>query len=317
MVVLLAGILEFFVADLRCVSYPASIMRRVVDWTEKKLYAEQAPASRQVWAGTVAAVSVLAAVYNVVTWPKVLLYYETPVYIRYVAEAAVLAFTIGPCRSARAAMAVQQAVQCGQRQRARYYAERLAGGDTALPAEADPVRVTMTRVAKNTVDSIVSPLFFFVLLGLPGAVVYRVVHMLASRWGDKRQPYYRYFGRTAVRLEAILNYIPVRLTCIFLILAAFFASYDWRGACYTARRTAFLSFAASDGGAEATIAGALHRRSGEYSSDGETCGFRPVAAASVSSWRPAHITGAVHLMYGVYLIALVLTAVVVGASGWL
>ena len=36
MVVLLAGILEFFAADLRCVSYPASIMRRVVDWTEKK-----------------------------------------------------------------------------------------------------------------------------------------------------------------------------------------------------------------------------------------------------------------------------------------
>ena len=70
-------------------------------------------------------------------------------------------------------------------------------------------------------DGIIAPLFFFILGGPMGAILYRTANTMDSMLGYKNQKYL-YFGRVAARFDDVLNWIPARITFILLIISAFF-----------------------------------------------------------------------------------------------
>ncbi|WP_456326434.1 adenosylcobinamide-phosphate synthase CbiB [Palaeococcus sp. (in: euryarchaeotes)] len=71
-------------------------------------------------------------------------------------------------------------------------------------------------LAENITDSIVAPLFYYLLFGLSGALVYRAINTLDAMIGYKNERYF-YFGKFAARLDDLLNFIPARIT-VFLFL---------------------------------------------------------------------------------------------------
>jgi hypothetical protein len=85
--------------------------------------------------------------------------------------------------------------------------------------ETGVTRATVETVAENLVDGIVSPLFFAVLGGAPLAMAYKMVNTLDSMVGY-RNDRYLHFGRFAARMDDVANFIPARLSCAFIALAA-------------------------------------------------------------------------------------------------
>ena len=73
-------------------------------------------------------------------------------------------------------------------------------------------------LAENLSDSIVAPLFYYTLLGLPGAAAYRLFNTFDSMIGYHGQ--YEYLGKAAARLDDVLNVLPARLTALFIIAFA-------------------------------------------------------------------------------------------------
>lgn len=73
-------------------------------------------------------------------------------------------------------------------------------------------------VAEGTGDSLVAPMFFYLIFGVPGAVAYRAVNTLDSMIGYHGK--YEYLGKFAARLDDVLNYIPARLAAIVLLTAS-------------------------------------------------------------------------------------------------
>ncbi len=72
-------------------------------------------------------------------------------------------------------------------------------------------------LAENLNDSVVAPpLFYFLLLGLPGAMVYRAVNTLDAMIGYRNERY-EFFGKFAARLDDVLNFIPARLTVLLYL----------------------------------------------------------------------------------------------------
>ena len=71
-------------------------------------------------------------------------------------------------------------------------------------------------LAENITDSIVAPLFYYLLFGLSGALVYRAINTLDAMIGYKNERYF-YFGKFAARMDDLLNFIPARIT-VFLFL---------------------------------------------------------------------------------------------------
>ena len=82
-------------------------------------------------------------------------------------------------------------------------------------------RGAIESCAENFSDGVIAPVFWYVLFGLPGLLVYKAVNTMDSMIGHMT-PRYRAFGMTAARLDDVLNLIPARLAGLFLVFAAIF-----------------------------------------------------------------------------------------------
>lgn len=88
------------------------------------------------------------------------------------------------------------------------------------PSELSPSELagaTIESLTENASDSVVAPLFFFALLGVPGAMFYRAANTLDAMVGYRGR--YEYLGKVAARLDDVLNFVPARLTALALALA--------------------------------------------------------------------------------------------------
>jgi len=82
-------------------------------------------------------------------------------------------------------------------------------------------RAAIESLSENFSDGVVAPVFWYVLFGFPGLLIYKTVNTLDSMIGY-RSPKYRAFGMTAARLDDVLNLIPARLAGLFIVIASLF-----------------------------------------------------------------------------------------------
>ena len=83
-------------------------------------------------------------------------------------------------------------------------------------------RAAIESLAENFSDGVVAPVFWYLLLGLPGLFAYKMANTLDSMIGH-RTPRYRAFGWAAARLDDVLNTVPAPLSGVLLAIAAVFA----------------------------------------------------------------------------------------------
>jgi len=88
--------------------------------------------------------------------------------------------------------------------------------DTKSLDEAHLNSASIESLAENLNDSVVAPLFYFLLFGLPGALLYRAVNTLDAMLGYRNERY-EYFGKFSARLDDILNFVPARLTVLLYL----------------------------------------------------------------------------------------------------
>ena len=149
-----------------------------------------------------------------------LFYLKNLSFTAYVIVGAVLfksAFSLRQLR--QTALKVKGSLAKGELDEACFELRALVSRDTqGLPMPL-LVSATVESVAENTCDSFVAPLFYFLLLGVPGAIAYRVVNTLDAMVGYHGK--YEYLGKFASKLDDVLNFMPARLTALLLVLAAF------------------------------------------------------------------------------------------------
>jgi adenosylcobinamide-phosphate synthase len=154
-------------------------------------------------------------------------------------------------------------------------------------------------LAENLSDSLVAPLCYFLLFGVPGALAYRAVNTLDAMVGYHGR--YEYLGKAAAHLDDLANWLPARLTALLIIAAAKLAPGDWRSAATIAWAHQARTESPNAGWPMAAMAGALgvrlekvgHYRLGE--------GREPA---------PADVALAVRISDRAWLLTVVLTVLV-------
>jgi len=91
---------------------------------------------------------------------------------------------------------------------------RIVSRDTARLDAGEVRESALESLAENLSDSVVAPLFWFALLGLPGAAVYRFANTADAMWGYRGR--WEWAGKFAARADDLLNLIPARLTALAL-----------------------------------------------------------------------------------------------------
>lgn len=93
----------------------------------------------------------------------------------------------------------------------------IVGRDTAQLTGPEISRAAIESAAENLSDGVVAPVFWYLILGLPGIVAYKLVNTADSMIGHMT-PRYRDFGWASARLDDLLNLIPARLTAMLIAL---------------------------------------------------------------------------------------------------
>lgn len=110
--------------------------------------------------------------------------------------------------------ALQQSLAAG-RERLSWLVSR----DTALLSESEVRESAIESLAENLNDSVVAPIFWFVLFGLPGAAIYRFANTADAMWGYRgihRGRHWEWAGKWAARADDVLSWLPARLTAWLL-----------------------------------------------------------------------------------------------------
>lgn len=111
-------------------------------------------------------------------------------------------------------LAVDRSLEEGRRQ-----VSRIVGRDTSGLSAQEVRTAALETLAENLSDGVVAPLFWYLLLGVPGMLAYKMVNTLDSMIGYRNERYRR-FGCFAARLDDVTNFVPARLTAFLMVLAS-------------------------------------------------------------------------------------------------
>lgn len=149
---------------------------------------------------------------------------------------------------------VATALLSGDLRAARRAAGAIVGRDTETLDESGVARAAIESLAESFCDGVVAPLFWLLLLGLPGIWAYKAINTADSLIGH-REERWRAFGWAAARTDDALNFIPARISGALICVCA---GRGWR----VMWRDAGLHASPNGGWPEAAMAGALGRRLG-------------------------------------------------------
>lgn len=101
----------------------------------------------------------------------------------------------------------------------RQQVARIVGRDTSALSAQEVRTAALETLAENLSDGVIAPLFWFILLGTPGMLAYKMVNTLDSMIGYRTQRY-KDFGCWAAHIDDVANYIPARLTALLMVFVA-------------------------------------------------------------------------------------------------
>jgi adenosylcobinamide-phosphate synthase len=219
-----------------------------------------------------------------------------------------LAFAAWPALAQRSLLdhyqPVLRALADGDLTAARRAVAMIVGRDTAALDAPGVARAAIESLAESFCDGVIAPLFWLVVLGLPGAWAYKAINTADSLIGHPEEPL-RAFGWAAARCDDLLNLVPARLAGALICLAG---AGGWRVLWRDHGRHA----SPNAGWPEAAMAGALGvRLAGPIRYDGVLAAKPWIGNGGepgVADMRRAR---------AIYLRACALAWIVVGGLAWL
>ncbi len=134
------------------------------------------------------------------------------------AEAPLLALALKPMlawRMLHAEVAAVEAALAESLDAGRSRLSRLVSRDVRLLSAAEVRESAIETLAENLNDSVIAPLFWFVLFGLPGAAVYRFANTADAMWGYRGR--WEWAGKWTAHADDVLSWLPARITAALLL----------------------------------------------------------------------------------------------------
>jgi adenosylcobinamide-phosphate synthase len=155
---------------------------------------------------------------------------------------------------------IESAVRCDDLNGACQKVSELVGRDTDRMDGPACRRAAVESLSENLTDGFVSPVFWYVLGGVPGLVLFKVVSTMDSMVGYKT-PRHLQFGWCGARLDDAMNYVPARLTWLLIVgIASVWPGLSARKAWRVGLDQHAILLGPNSGWSEAATAGAVQRR---------------------------------------------------------
>ncbi|MEM2099446.1 MAG: cobalamin biosynthesis protein [Candidatus Bathyarchaeia archaeon] len=194
-------------------------------------------------------------------------------YIIYIAVSAILLKTTIAVSSMRYyTVPIAEALEKRDLETARRWLPYIVRRDPSELGERHILSAAIESIAESTTDGITAPLLFYALLGVPGAIAFRVINTLDSMVGYKDHENI-YLGWFSAKADTLCNYFPARLTALLMVVSAMFLGADWQNSWRILLRDKNKTASLNAGWTLSAMAGALNaqlEKKGHYTiGDGE------------------------------------------------
>lgn len=256
---LVGFLLDLCLGDPHWLYHPIRLVGAWIAWLEKKLHKEETPRNekKERTEGTYLVFAVLLVtglcVVGILTFAY-LLHPAVGVIVESVMTYQILATKCLKVESMR----VYTCLKKGDLPAARQAVSMIVGRDTANLDETGVAKAAIETVAENTSDGVIAPMLYTALFGPILGFLYKAVNTMDSMVGYKNDKYL-FFGRTAAKLDDVVNYIPARISAWLLIVAASFPDREFSGreAYRIFQRDRYQHASPNSAQTEAACAGAL------------------------------------------------------------
>lgn len=204
-VAMLAMLLDGWLGEPRR-GHPLMAFGRLARWLEACLHADSRLRGVAAWC---LAVLPLAAM----SWAAVHYARAVSPLLSTLIGAGLLYLTLGHRSLGEHARPVADALENQRLDAARQAVAHVVSRDTQSLSATQVAAAATESVLENGNDAVFGALFWFFVLGAPGAVLYRLANTLDAMWGYRTARYER-FGWAAARIDDALNYVPARLTAL-------------------------------------------------------------------------------------------------------
>ncbi len=260
----LGVLLDLLIGDPEWLPHPVRLMGKFIGFLEKKLLSntekKERNRSSEFWRGLLlwvivtgctaaASVAFLALAF----WVHWLLW--------FFAEAVLTFYVLAAKNLAEESTNVYQKLKNGTIEEARNAVGRIVGRDTKNLDPSGITRAAVETVAENTSDGVIAPLFFTCLFGPAIGLCYKAVNTMDSMLGYHNDRY-EFFGKAAARLDDVFNFIPARLSALFMLLGTALGgqAFSFQNALRIFRRDRYAHKSPNSAQTESVMAGALRVR---------------------------------------------------------
>ena len=295
-ILLAAVILDLLIGDPRFYPHPVVLVGRIISYGENILRKSEDSLKLQKIKGIILVILTLS-----ITFAAAYLLLSLMSYINYYLgltfKILLLYTTIAVRGLHQAAWQIFRQLKNGKLKSARQSLDMIVGRETSKLDTPEIIRAVVETVAENTSDGIIAPIFYFLIGGPILALLYKAVNTMDSMLGYKNEKY-QYFGWAAAKLDDIVNYLPARLTALFIILVAFLLNKDYKKAWQIVKRDAQKHDSPNAGYPEAAVAGALQIRLGGVNKYFGYESKKAYLGDKLNDFKVGHIKEAVILMHG-------------------
>ncbi|MDE7145314.1 MAG: adenosylcobinamide-phosphate synthase CbiB [Duncaniella sp.] len=211
MPLLLGWVMDMLFGDPMGLPHPVVGFGKVIAGLEKLLNR----GGRKAFKGACMAVGLVVATYVIASLALNVM--DSFVWLRIAVESILVYYCLAGTTLIREVkmvfLAVERSLADGRRQ-----VGRIVGRDTDSLSAQEIRTAALETLAENLSDGVIAPLFWYMLLGVPGMLAYKMVNTLDSMVGYRNERY-RKFGRVAARIDDAANYLPARLTAVLMVLA--------------------------------------------------------------------------------------------------
>jgi adenosylcobinamide-phosphate synthase len=300
--------LDWFFGDPRCRCHPIRIMGNAIDTLEPLF---RRITKNQALNGILFAISLITITFCTAMILTRLVWSVSST-AGFVVEAVLIYFCISARDLEKSAMNVYRLLVENNIENARKELAMIVGRDTSDLSEEAASRACVETVAENLVDGVVAPLFFAALGGAPLALAYKMTNTLDSMVGYKNEKYLL-FGKASARLDDVANYLPARLSVLFIAVAAKILTGNGSRAYYTAKTEGRNHTSPNAGFSEAAFAGAFAIKLGGPNYYHGKLVEKPYIGTGFRKVNPIHIKKSCDLMMLSAFVSLVFLWIAKGA----
>ena len=221
---LIALLIDRYLGEPPARLHPVVWMGNYLNWAAGRIQPKPSPADSDLrsfwlaaayWSAGVAMVLIVACA---VQWAAFLLPWYLAVPLLGLALKPLLAWAMLSSEVQAVEAALGQSLDAGRQRLAM-----LVSRDTTNLSESEVRESAIESLAENLNDSVVAPIFWFVLFGLPGAAVYRFANTADAMWGYRGMrggKNWEWAGKWAAWADDVLSWLPARLTALLLVLVS-------------------------------------------------------------------------------------------------